>query len=169
MPKTYLIHLNRPLGASTHHPYIFYIHAKEQHEALRWVLRIFEEINVYPTLRRWNKTALVTTIGNSDPVVISDCDLFRTPERKTQEFVFERLQDIQENLRDEVAKFTASFHSMHQNYLKHPVAWEYERMAELKKYAELAEIWYKNLSKELLKHPLNKSLTMPPVLHEQAA
>lgn len=169
LSKTYLVVLNKPLGDFTHFPYIFYLHTNTQHEALNWVSRIFEGINVAPTLRRWSRTALVPNIGNSDPVVISDCDLFKTPERKSEEAVFERLQDVCANLKQEVEKFTQSFHSMCANYIKHPVEWEYERMVELKRGAELAEVWYKNLSQEMLKHPLHKTLTLPPILHNRAA
>ena len=169
LPKTYLVHLNNPLGASTRFPYIFYLHTQDHHEALQWVSRIFEGVNIQPTLSRWNRTSVNPTIGNGDPVVISDCDLFSNQARHSRESVFERLQDICANLEREVKNFTASFHSMHHNYMRHPVAWEYDRMAELKKYAELAEVWYKNLSRELLNHPLQKTLTMPPVLHLKAA
>ena len=77
LPKTYSVRL-RLFNTFIRNPYIFYVHAENQEEALSWVERVFTGIDTRATRKRWAEPApRVPRVGSSEAVAVRDCDLFR--------------------------------------------------------------------------------------------
>jgi hypothetical protein len=76
LPKTFNVHL-RPFQTFAQNVYLFDIHATDREEALSWVERVFVGLDTAPTRKRWENRSTIPKVGNTDPVVIHDCDAFR--------------------------------------------------------------------------------------------
>ncbi len=165
-PKTFNILLRRPLGLATQLPYVFYLHADSAREALDWVARTFEGIDIQPTLHRWVNPSVQPRVGNSDPVVVIDCDHFRNRSRVGGRFVLKEtppghfrrseaevtadLLKIFKNLQEEHLRLMGSFAGLKTAYEREPVAWYLTRLDELKQAADNALRWQANLWPEYL-------------------
>lgn len=177
-PKTYFIRLHQPFGALTGQPYLMYLHAKTPMEALLWVARVFEGIDVQTTLRKWQALAPATVrIGCSDPVTVHDCDGYRRHQRKggmrvvlpavegefrrSVEDVTHDLLKVFNHLQDERTRFARSFAAMKCSYEAGEAAWYFDRLEQLKASADKALVWQTNVWAEYLKTQQRQKLVMP--------
>lgn len=178
-PKTFNILLRRPLGLATQLPYVFYLHAESAREALDEVARLFDGVDIAPTLHRWANPSTQSRVGNADPVVVIDCDSFRNRARvggrfveretvpgqyrRSPEEVTADLLKIFKNLQEEHLRLVDSFAGLKRAYERHPVAWYLKRLEELKQAADNALRWQANLWPEYLARARSQvqALTLP--------
>lgn len=176
-PKTFNIRLHRPFGLLTQHPYVFHLHAASAREALDWVARVFDGIDIHPTLQRWANPSTIPRVGNTDPVSVIDCDAFRirareggkselreTPQghfRRSEQDITDELLKVFNHLHSEHLRLVQSFQHMKRAYERDGVAWYFERVAEIKAAAENALRWKAAMWWEYLSRARSDILVMP--------
>lgn len=177
-PKTFQVYLRQPFGAFTREPFIFHLHAESHRGALTWVGRVFEGIDVEPTLRAWDSPPRSEpAVGSTLPVSIIDNDAFSRKTRKggklvalpaeegwarrSSDEVTQGLLRIFELLGGQHTILAASFEGLKSDYEKQEAAWQYMRLLEMKTYAEKALRWQANLWPVLKARREAAALEMP--------
>jgi hypothetical protein len=171
-PKTFFVRLCRPFDFLTEQAYLFYLHVESAAEAFAWVERVFEGIDT-----RQTPAQLRPRIGNSDPVSVIDCDLYRkharvdghiravdTPLghfRRSGQEVIADLHKIFENLRSERVRLARSFASMKTGYERGGPAWQFERLELMKQMHDKARHWEANVWHEYMTMAGLEELVLP--------
>jgi hypothetical protein len=171
-PKTFFVRLCRPFGFMTEESYLFYLHVGSAVEAFSWVERVFEGIDT-----RQTPAPLRPRVGNSDPVSVVDCDLYRkharvgghlravdTPHghfRRSEQEVVADLHKVFQNLRSERVRLAKSFAWIKTCYARDGLAWQFERLELLKQMHDKARQWEDNVWREYLTIAPGEELVLP--------
>lgn len=177
-PKTFNVRLTRPFSKGDGTSISLHLHVESAQDALAWTTRVFEGVNIAPTLQRWQlPRSEKPRVGNSDPVVIVDCDAFQTSQRAaglqaapTPPGASRRsVQEVQDDLFqafERVAnahrRYAQTFQQLKASYEKgREPAWMYERLKEYKQICELTLKWQDNLWSEYKGTLAHRGLEMP--------
>jgi len=170
--KTYFVQLRRPFGELTPNSYMLYIHADTPMDAVLWVEKVFDGLNVQPLLRKLQAPVPTTVrIGCNDSIVLHDCDHYprgRNGEfRRSEEDVTHELLRVFNNLEKDRTSMVQSFVTMSRKYnmVKLDEAEPYfEKLANLKSCAHKALVWQTNLWSEYLN--VQQQLLVMPKYHD---
>ena len=180
-PKTFQIRLVHHYRHLSDAPCVFRLHANTAQDALDWVARVFVGIDVAPTLRRWQEQgSSPIRVGNDDPVIIIDCDAFRSPkgyaackgaEAQPQHGAFRisaedagaEMLRLFLSLQNERKRWMTSFVFMKDAYEKGRAPnWTRDRLVELKHACEMTLLWQDNLWQEYL--AVQRTAALDPAL-----
>lgn len=185
LPKTFYIRARSSFKGMS---YRVFVHAPSASAALEWAARVFEGVDTAPTLRRWAEAPrAVPRVGNSDPVVVHDCDRYRNRTRVSGRFVvletepgqYRRstaevaasLREAANQLHDDRARLCQSFASFSREYARSPTDRLFERLTELKAEAARLWVWQKHVTTEhlVVQDVLESGLELPARVAVSAA
>ena len=178
-PKTFHVTIRHPFGLLVSHGLSMYVHGDTWQDVLGWVESTFPGVDTRPTVFRKSAVlGLLPRIGNSDPVVINDVDLFgitkreggkivrlKAPEghwRHSAEDVVNDLFKVATLLREQSEALTRSFHGLRDQYERgNTQAWAYDRLLEMKASIERADVWQYNVWLQYCTAQPQRVLDMP--------
>jgi hypothetical protein len=178
-PKTFHVMIRRPFGFLVSHGISMYVHGDTWQDVLEWIESTFPGVDTGPTVIRKNAVpGILPRIGNADPVVINDVDLFgitkreggkivrlKAPEghwRHSAEDVANDLFKVSTLLREQSEALTRSFHGLRDQYERgNTQDWAYDRLLEMKTSIERADVWQDNVWRQYCEARPQRGLDMP--------
>jgi hypothetical protein len=175
-PKTFHVMIRHPFGLR----FSMYVHNDTWQTVLGWVESTFPGVDTRPTVSRKNvASGSPPSIGNSDPVVIHDVDMYSTtssrvggkivrsklPEghwRRSAEDVINDLYRAATFLREQSIYLTRSFQGLRHQYERGSTqTGAYDRLLEMKATIELADVWQDNIWQQYCAARPQRDLEMP--------
>jgi len=164
-PKTFRVRIYHPFGPmtkslETSNSYMFRIHSSDFQETLNWVARVFPGVDLQ------YKSESTYRIGNTDPISIIDCDVFKkrgyldgkrveieTPEgffRVSSEEVANGLFRLIEKINEDYKQCLRIIKNFNKVYRKSESEYHLKRIIEAKKGIHYSKVWMGNLMNEYL-------------------
>lgn len=179
-PKTFHIVVRRGICNGLH----LHLHAEDWRTALARLTALLPGVNVEPTVLRWEgKRTDLRPIGNNDPVILMDCDVFRKRRRvngrmvalpmepgefrKSEDDVASDLLKAFRQLEEDRQGIFRSFAAMERHYPEMPTAYKYQQMVDMKETAERYLTWQNNLWAEYSRLQASRApaLVLPEPVH----
>jgi len=178
-PKTFHVIIRPPFGLSASQGLSMYVHCDNWQDVLGWVESTFPGVDTRPTVARKNAVpGSRPRVGNCDPVVIHDVDVFGITERaggkfvrspapaghwrRNAEDVVNDLFKVATFLREQSVCLTRSFQSLRHQYERgHTQPWAYDRLLELKAAIKHFDVWQDNVWGQYCAARPRRDLRMP--------
>lgn len=178
-PKTFHVIIRHPFGFHVSHGLSMYVHGDTWQDVLGWIESTFPGVDTKPTVFRKNAVpSALPRVGNCDPVVIHDVDVFgitkrvggklvrsKAPEghwRHSAEDVVNDLFKAATFLREQSVNLTRSFQGLRHQYERgNTQAWAYNRLLEMKASIERADVWQDNVWRQYCAARPQRGLDMP--------